>query len=48
MGEYDCYVNIIKSILKYTKNEKYNKIIPIFLKKMYHEYYINRNLKSII
>ena len=45
MDEYDCYVNIIKSILKYSKNEKYNTIIPIFLNKMYHEYYINRNLK---
>ena len=45
MDEYDCYINIIKSILKYSKNEKYNTIIPIFLNKMYHEYYINRNLK---
>ena len=45
MDEYDCYVNIIKSILKYSKNEKYNTIIPIFLNKMYHEYHINRNLK---
>ena len=47
MDEYDCYVSIIKSILKYSKNEKYNTIIPIFLNKMYHEYYINRNLKKI-
>ena len=46
MDEYDCYVDIIKSILKYSKNEKYNTIIPIFLNKMYHEYYINRNLKK--
>ena len=46
MDEYDCYVNIIKSILIYSKNEKYNTIIPIFLNKMYHEYYINRNLKK--
>ena len=46
MDEYDCYVNIIKSILKYSKNEKYNTIIPIF-SKVYHEYYINtRNLKK--
>ena len=46
MDEYDCYVNIIKSVLKHSKNEKYNTIIPIFLSKMYHEYYINRNLKK--
>ena len=45
MDEYDCYVNTIKSILKYTKNEKYNTLISIFLNKMYHEYYINRNFK---
>ena len=30
MDECDCYVNIIKSILKYSKNEKYDKLIPIF------------------
>ena len=30
MSEYDCYVDIFKSILKYSKNEKYNTIIPIF------------------
>ena len=48
MDEYDCYVNIVKSILKYSKNEKCNTIISIFLNKMYHEYYINRNLKNII
>ena len=30
MDEYDFYVNIIKFILKYSKNEKYNTIIPIF------------------
>ena len=46
MDEYDCYVDIIKFILKYSKNEKYNTIISIFLNKMYHEYYINRNLKK--
>ena len=46
MDEYDCYVNIIKSILKYNKNKKYNTIIPILLNKMYHEYYINRNFKK--
>ena len=46
MDEYDCYVNIIKSVLKYSKNEKYNTIIPIFLNKMCHEYYINRDLKK--
>ena len=28
------------------KNQKYNTIIPIFLNKMYHEYYINRNSKK--
>ena len=48
MDEYDCYANIIKSILEYSKNEKYNTIIPIFLNKMYYEYYIYRNLKNII
>ena len=46
MDEYDCYIKIIKSILKYSKNEKYDILIPIFLNKMYHEYYINRNLKE--
>ena len=46
MDEYDCYVNIIKSILKYSKNDKYNTIIPTFLNKIYHEYYINRNSKK--
>ena len=46
MDEYDCYIKIIKSILKYSKNEKYNILIPIFLNKMYYEYYINRNLKE--
>ena len=46
MNEYDCYVNIIKSILKYNKNEKYDTLIPIFLNKMYHEYHINRNFKK--
>ena len=30
MDEYDCYVDIIKSVLKHSKNEKYNTIIPIF------------------
>ena len=45
MDEYDCYVNIIKSILKHSKNEKYNTMIPIFLNKMYYGYYINRNFK---
>ena len=33
MDEYDCYVNIIKSVLKHSKNEKYNTITSIFLKK---------------
>ena len=41
MDEYDCYVKIIKSILKYRKNEKYDTLIPIFLNKMYYEYKIN-------
>ena len=31
MDEYDCYVKIIKSILKYSKNEKYDTLIPIFI-----------------
>ena len=30
MDEYDCYVRIIKPILKYSKNEKCDTIIPIF------------------
>ena len=46
MDEYDCYVNIIKSILKYSKNEKYNTLIPIFLNKMYPEYCITRNFEK--
>ena len=46
MDGYDCCVNIIKSVLKHSKNEKYNTIVPIFLNKMYHEYYINRNSKK--
>ena len=46
MDEYDCYVNIIKSILKYSKNEKFNTVILILLNKMYHEYYISRNFEK--
>ena len=46
MDEYDCYVNIIKFILKYNKNEKCNTIFPIFPNKIYHEYYINKNFKK--
>ena len=46
MDEYKYNVKIIKSILKYSKNEKYDILIPIFLKKMYYEYNINRNLKE--
>ena len=46
MDEYDCYVKIIKSILKYSKNKKYDILIPIFLNKIYYEYYINRNLQE--
>ena len=46
MDEYDCYIKIIKSILKYSKNKKYDILIPIFLNKIYYEYYINRNLKE--
>ena len=46
MNEYNCYVKIIKPILKYSKNEKYDTLIPIFLNKMFYEYYINRNLKK--
>ena len=45
MNEYDRYIDIIKSILKYSKNKKYNILIPIFLNKMYYEYFINRNFK---
>ena len=44
MDEYDCYIKIIASILKY--NMKYDILIPIFLNKMYYEYYINRNNKE--
>ena len=44
MDEYECYVKIIKSILKY--NIKYDILIPIFLNKMYYEYYMNRNDKE--
>ena len=44
MNQYGCYVGIIK----YDKNEKYDTLIPIFLNKMYYEYYINRNSKNII
>ena len=46
MNEYDCYTNIIKSILKYSKNQKYDTSISIFLNKIYYEYYINRNFKK--
>ena len=46
MDEYKCYAKIIKSILNYEKNEKYDILIPIFLNKMYYEYYINRNVKE--
>ena len=38
MDEYKCYVKIIKSILKY--KIKYDKLIPIFLNKMYYVYII--------
>ena len=48
MDEHDCFVDIIQSVLKHSKNEKYNTIISIFLNNMYHEYYINRNSKNII
>ena len=44
MDEYNCYIKIIKSILKY--NIKYEILIPIFLNKMYYEYYNNRNYKE--
>ena len=45
MDEYKCYVKIIKSILKYSKNEK-NDII--FIKNTYLFYYILiKNKKSI-
>ena len=46
MDEYNCYIKIIKSILKYSINEKYDILIPIFLKKIYFEYYMNRNNKE--
>ena len=43
MNEYDCYTNTIKSILEYSKNQKYDALIPIFLNKIYPEYFNNRN-----
>ena len=46
MLKYDCYVKIIKSILKYSENKKCDILIPIFLSKIYYEHYINRNLKE--
>ena len=46
MDEYKCYFKIIKSILKYKKNQKYDILIPIFLNKIYYKYCINRNLKD--
>ena len=46
MDEYDCYVNVIKSILKYNKNQKCNTIIAIFLNKLFQEYYIIETLKK--
>ena len=41
---YNCHDKIIKSILKYKKNDI---LIPIFLNKMYYEYYMNRNLDDL-
>ena len=46
MDEYDCYVKIIRPILKYSKNERYETLIPIFLNEMYYKYYMNRNDKE--
>ena len=46
MDEYDCHINIIKSILKYSKNEKYDTLIPVFLNRIYYEYHINQNSKK--
>ena len=46
MNKYDCYTNIIKPILKSSKNQKYDTLIPIFLNKMYPEYFNNRNSKK--
>ena len=46
MNEYDCYANVIRSIIKYSKDEKYDTLIPIFLNKMYPEYFNNRNDKK--
>ena len=45
MNEYDCYVNIIKSIIK--SNVKYEILISKFLNEIYVEYYHNRNSKKI-
>ena len=46
MSEYDRYANVIRSIIKYSKNEKYDALIPIFLNKMDPEYFNNRNDKK--
>ena len=46
MNEYDRYANVIRSIIKYSKNEKYDTLIPIFLSKIYPEYFNNRNDKK--
>ena len=44
MNEYDCYVNIIKSIIK--SNIKYEILVSKFLNEIYVEYYDNRNSKK--
>ena len=46
MNEYDHYANVIRSIIKHDKNQKYDTLIPIFLNKMYPEYFNNRNDKK--
>ena len=39
-------INGMLKLLNLKYNEKYDILIPIFLNKMYYEYYINRNLKE--
>ena len=43
MDEYDCYIIILKSILKHEKNNKYKLIIHTLLNTIFSQYYENRN-----
>ena len=47
MDEYNCYVKLIKIILKHSDNEGFiDKMVPLFLKIVYNDYYNNRNSKK--